>query len=91
MVAAIFAAAQAAEIKVPGVAFILAQGTVGAMVARVLKPSILTEIRSDWLLFFVAVFAVIAASVALGWLLASAARPAWLDRVVGLVSRARRR
>ncbi len=70
MVAAIFAAAQAAEIKVPGVAFILAQGTVGAMVARVLKPSILTEIRADWLLFLVAVFAVIAASAALGWLLA---------------------
>jgi uncharacterized protein len=71
MIAAMSAAALESEIKVPAIAFILAQGTVGAMVARVLKPSILTEIRSDWLLFFVAVFAVIAASAALGWLLAS--------------------
>ncbi|MEI9916286.1 MAG: AbrB family transcriptional regulator [Methylovirgula sp.] len=85
MVAAIFAAAQAAEIKVPGVAFILAQGTVGAMVARVLKPSILTEIRADWLLFLVAVFAVIAASAALGWLLAWRRVLPGLDRLVGLV------
>ena len=66
-----FGAALESEIKVPTLAFILAQGTIGAMVARVLKPSILTEIRSDWLLFFVAVIAVIAASAALGWLLAS--------------------
>jgi uncharacterized protein len=71
MAAAMFAAGLESEIKVPPLAFVLAQGTVGAMVARVLKPSILTEIRSDWPLFFVAVIAVIIASAALGWLLAS--------------------
>ena len=71
MVASILVATQDATIRVPQLAFILAQGLVGCLVARALKPSILTEIRSDWVLFFVAVAAVIVASAALGWLLAA--------------------
>ncbi len=70
MIAAIFVAAQDARIRVPNLAFILAQGLVGCLVARALKPSILSEIRADWLLFFVAVVSVLLASTFLGWLLA---------------------
>jgi uncharacterized protein len=72
MVAAILIAAQDATIRVPNLAFILAQGVVGCLVARALKPSMLGEIRSDWPIFVVAVVAVIAASGLLGWLLARA-------------------
>ena len=71
MVAAIFVSTQEAAIKVPQGLFVLGQGLVGCLVARVLKPSILTDIGSDWLLFSIAVVAVIAASAGLGWLLAA--------------------
>ncbi len=70
MIAAIFVAAQDARIRVPNLAFILAQGLIGCLVARALKPSIFFEIRADWLLFFVAVVSVLFASTFLGWLLA---------------------
>ena len=70
MVGAVLVAAQEGSIRVPPLAFVLAQGLVGCLVARALKPSILGEIRSEWLLFIIAVLVVIAASAALGWLLA---------------------
>ena len=70
MIAAIFVAAQDARIRVPNFAFILAQGVVGCLVARALKPSIFVEMRADWLLFFVAVMSVLLAASFLGWLLA---------------------
>jgi hypothetical protein len=72
MIAAIVVATQEATIRVPNLAFVLAQGVVGCLVARALKPSVLTEVRSDWPLFVVAVVSVIAASAVLGWLLARA-------------------
>jgi uncharacterized protein len=70
MLAAICIAAQDARIRVPNLAFILAQGLVGCLVARALKPSILGDIRADWLLFFAAVLSVLIAATCLGWLLA---------------------
>ncbi|QAY96490.1 ammonia monooxygenase [Methylovirgula ligni] len=70
MVGAIFVAAQDARIRVPNLAFILAQGLVGCLVARALKPSIFAEIRADWPLFIVAVASVLFAATFLGWLLA---------------------
>lgn len=70
MAAAIAVAAREGEIRVPNLAFILAQGVVGCLVAQALKPSILHDLRTQWILFVVAVMSVIAASAMLGWLLA---------------------
>jgi hypothetical protein len=70
MAAAILVASAHATLRVPQIAFILAQGVIGCMVARSLKSSIVGEIVADWPLFLVAVLSVIAASAALGWLLA---------------------
>ncbi len=70
MLAAILAAAAHGRVHVPRLLFILAQGVIGCMIARVIQSSIIGEMIADWPLFLVAVFSVIAASAALGWLLA---------------------
>jgi membrane AbrB-like protein len=70
MIAGILLAAARGTVRVPGTAFILAQGVIGCMVARVIRPSLIGDVVADWPLFLVAVLSVIAASAALGWLLA---------------------
>jgi membrane AbrB-like protein len=69
MVAAILLAASEARVRVPQPPFQLAQGVIGCLIAHNLPVSILAEMRSDWPLFIGTVFAVIAVSVLLGWLL----------------------
>jgi membrane AbrB-like protein len=70
MLAAILVAAAHGSVHVPRILFILAQGVIGCMIARAIRSSIIGEIIAEWPLFLVAVFSVIAASAALGWLLA---------------------
>lgn len=70
MLAAILAASVHGRVHVPRILFILAQGVIGCMIARVIQSSIIGEMIEDWPLFLVSVFSVIAASAALGWLLA---------------------
>jgi uncharacterized protein len=70
MIAAIVVAAAEGKLRVPNILFVLAQGVIGCMVARAIRPSILADITADWPLFLAAVLSVIAASAVLGWLLA---------------------
>jgi membrane AbrB-like protein len=70
MAGAILLAAFEGRVRVPPQSFQLAQGVIGCLIARNLPVSILAEMRSDWPLFVGTVFAVIAVSVLLGWLLA---------------------
>ncbi|OON39362.1 ammonia monooxygenase [Izhakiella australiensis] len=70
MAAAIVFAVSNRPLKVPPLLFQLAQGVVGAMIARVIPPSVFGEIAKQWPLFFACVFSVLIASSVLGWLLA---------------------
>jgi uncharacterized protein len=70
MIAAIVVAAGEASVRVPQLPFILAQGVIGAMIARSLSPPILGEMIHDWPILLAAAFSVILAANALGYLLA---------------------
>jgi membrane AbrB-like protein len=70
MVAPIAVGAVVGGIAVPRVAFVLAQGIVGCLIARSIPLAILGTILADWPLFLGAVIAVIGACSALGWMLA---------------------
>ena len=70
MVAAIAIGATSGGIAVPGVAFVLAQGIVGCLIARSIPLAILGTIVADWPLFLATVIAVVGACSALGWVLA---------------------
>ena len=70
MVAAIAIGATSGGIAVPGVAFVLAQGIVGCLIARSSPLAILGTIVADWPLFLATVIAVVGACSALGWVLA---------------------
>jgi membrane AbrB-like protein len=69
VVAATMAACNAACV-VPAPLFRLAQGVIGMLVARALTLDILPELIKDWPIFLLGILSVIAASSALGWLLA---------------------
>ncbi len=58
------------EVQVPPRLFLGAQAIVGCLIARVVLPSTIKEMAHDWPTFLGGVLSVIAASVALGWLLA---------------------
>ena len=70
MVAAIGVGAASGGIAVPRVAFVLAQGIVGCLIARSIPLAILGTIVADWPLFLATVIAVVGACTALGWVLA---------------------
>ncbi|WP_026595370.1 AbrB family transcriptional regulator [Methyloferula stellata] len=70
MIAAILVAAGEASVRVPQLPFILAQGVIGALIARSLSPSILGEMIHDWPLLLATAFSVILAANGLGYLLA---------------------
>ncbi len=70
MIAAIIVAAGEGSVRVPQMPFILAQGVIGAMIARSLSPSILGEMIHDWPVLLTTAFSVIFAANALGFLLA---------------------
>ncbi|MCW4115412.1 AbrB family transcriptional regulator [Aurantimonas sp. MSK8Z-1] len=71
MAGGIVLAAGEARVRVPLLPFHLAQGIIGCMIAGSLTTDILGRIAADWPLFIGAVCSVLAASTALGWLLAS--------------------
>ncbi len=68
--AAIFFASRETPVRVPPRLFVFAQAIVGCMIARTMPLALLGEIGRSWPLFVMAVGSVLAASVALGWLMA---------------------
>ncbi len=70
MIAAIVIGAAEGTVRVPTIAFALAQGVVGCMIARAMPLSIVARILQDWPVFLAGVISVVAAATALGWLLA---------------------
>jgi uncharacterized protein len=69
MLAGIAVAAAGGSARVPGWAFLLAQGLIGCMIAKMAPLSIAGEMVSRWPIFVFGVLAVIAVSTLLGWLL----------------------
>jgi membrane AbrB-like protein len=69
MLAGIAIAAAGSTARVPNAAFLVAQGIIGCMIAKVVPLSIVGEILSRWPVFVFGVLAVIAVSASLGWLL----------------------
>lgn len=69
MCGAILLAAGEASVHIPRSLFVAAQGVVGCLIARSMQPTVAIEMVKEWPLFLVVVFAVIATSGALGWLL----------------------
>jgi len=69
MVTGIAFAARGATARVPNAAFLVAQGLIGCMIARMAPLSIAGELLQRWPVFAFGVLAVIAVSVILGWLL----------------------
>ena len=69
MLAGIAVAAVGGTARVPNAAFLVAQGIIGCMIAKVLPLSIAGEILSRWPVFMFGVLAVIAVSASLGWLM----------------------
>lgn len=70
MLAAVLLAAMDGAVRVPTSAFIASQGVIGCMIARSLTTPTLAAMLGAWLVLLIAVPAVIAASMLLGWLLA---------------------
>lgn len=70
MAAGILVAVMEGRLHVAPWPFALAQGVIGCMVARSIRPDILQELLSDWPVFLAGVLFVLAASSLLGWLLA---------------------
>lgn len=69
MIAAILAGTNGATIRVPRAIFMVAQGVVGAMIAAALKPDMFVSFMEQWPLVLGSVFATLAASSFLGWLI----------------------
>ena len=69
MLAAIAIGAARGGINAPQPAFLLAQGFIGCMIAKMIPLSIVDEIGLHWPLFIIGVLSVILASGLLGWLL----------------------
>ena len=72
MLAGIAIAVSGGSIRVPNAAFLLAQGIIGCMIAKMAPLAIVGELLSRWPLFVIGVLAVIAVSTFLGW---------WLTRM----------
>lgn len=70
MLAAIVFAGFEKQVAVPPVAFSLAQGVIGLMIAASIPISILGELAKDWPIFIAGVSSAIFAACTMGWLLA---------------------
>ncbi len=70
MAAAILLAWFEGRVKIPPLAFVIAQGIVGCLVARSISPDIVMEIVRQWPMFLICVGAVILFAAALGYGLA---------------------
>jgi membrane AbrB-like protein len=69
MLGAIAIAAAGGSVRVPNAAFLVAQGIIGCMIARMAPLSIAGELLGRWPVFAFGVLAVIGVSTFLGWLL----------------------
>lgn len=70
MLAAIALAASGGGLRLPNWPLAAAQGVIGCMIARALSLEVLREALKSWPLFLATALAVVAASMAMGWLLA---------------------
>lgn len=71
MAAAIILALRGIDLRMPQPLFYGAQGVVGCMIAHSLTAAIIAPLVKDWPLFLITIVGIIAASTALGYLLAS--------------------
>src|SRR5712671_962699 len=69
LVAAIVVASNGGKPRLPLPPFVLAQGIVGCLIAKMVPLSIVGDVLSHWFLFTVGVLAVVAISSLLGWLM----------------------
>jgi membrane AbrB-like protein len=69
LVAGIAIASGGGKVRFPLPAFVVAQGIIGCMIARMVPLSILGDILSHWLLFTAGVLSVVAACSLIGWLM----------------------
>ncbi len=69
LIAGIVVAAGGGKVRFPLPPFVVAQGIVGCMIARMVPLSIVDDVLRHWLLFTVGVLSVVAASTLLGWLM----------------------
>ena len=69
LVAAIVVASNGAKLRLPLPPFVLAQGIVGCLIAKMVPLSIVGDVLGHWFLFSVGVLAVVAISTLIGWLM----------------------
>ena len=69
LVAGIVVASGGGKVRFPLPAFVVAQGIIGCMIARMVPLSIMGDILSHWLLFTTGVLSVVIACSLLGWLM----------------------
>src|SRR5215475_5526304 len=69
LVAAIIVASNGGKVRMPLSPFVLAQGIVGCLIAKMVPLSIVGDVLRHWFLFSVGVLAVVAISSLLGWLM----------------------
>src|SRR5260370_11217101 len=69
LLAAIIVASNGGKPRLPLPPFVLAQGIVGCLIAKMVPLSIVGDVLSHWFLFSVGVLAVVAISSLIGWLM----------------------
>nr|WP_245214222.1 AbrB family transcriptional regulator [Pararoseomonas indoligenes] len=69
MLAGILVSVAGATLRLPRPLYVGAQGMVGTLIATIVTPAILHSFMDDWPLILLAVFATLAASSVLGWLM----------------------
>src|SRR5262245_39866092 len=69
LVAAIVVASNGGKVRMPLTPFVLAQGIVGCLIAKMVPLSIVGDVLRHWFLFSVGVLAVVAISTLIGWLM----------------------
>ncbi len=69
LAAAIVVASSGGKVRLPLPPFVLAQGIVGCLIAKMVPLSIVGDVLRHWFLFSVGVLAVVAISTLLGWLM----------------------
>ena len=67
--AAMILAARGVRVRFPVPAFVLAQGVIGCLIAKMVPLTIMGDILGHWMLFSAGVLFVVAASSLLGWLM----------------------
>ena len=69
LIAAMMLAAGGGRVRFPLPPFVVAQGIIGCLIARMVPLTIIGDILDHWLLFTAGVLFVVAASSLLGWLM----------------------